>query len=152
MKLLNNNVIDLLVFDENENLVAELNTLNNASVHYDPKEEVYVISIKDVSFDLKFQKFLHSEDKMSDFQLMSKGNKTSLRIGKPVVRKCKLIGKAVPFDLDKQDVKEMNFEAHNVEATSIISLGFSHDVSDYVYTFKVRQDKDGDYLKLNINN
>lgn len=153
MKLVNNEVIDLMVFDENEELVAELDTLNNATIHFDSKEEVYLIGITDIAFDLSLQKFLHNEDKLTDFQLLSNGNKTTLRIGKPAVKKCKLIGKASPVELSEYDSKLMNFEAHNVEVANNVSLGFSVEKSsDYVYVFKVLPDKDGDYLKLNISN
>lgn len=153
MKLVNKDVIDLSVFTDKEELVVQLNSLTDAKIEYDQCREQYFIGVNDATFNLKLHKFLHKEEKLTDFQLATRNNKTTLCVGKPNQIKCKLVGKTYFRECENHNDKEVSFEVHNAEVLTNVTLQFSnYDLSTYDYLFYINLDENNNFFKMHINN
>lgn len=151
MKLINRDVVDLLVFNEEGKLITELNTLRDSKISYDRETESYYIGVSDVAFNLELHKFLHSEEKLSDFELAVRGYNNSISVKKPTNKKVKLIGKTVSTNIDNEEDLDIGFECHDAEISDELSMGFSYTrTHDFDYVFKINIDSNGDYFKLKI--
>lgn len=151
MKLLNIDVIDLMVFDEHEKLITKLDSLNESKIFTD--ETGYKLGVSDTLMNIPMQKFLHKEEKLTDFQIAAKGNKTTLRIGAPKSLRCKLVGNGYFYDPDTTKPVSMSFEVNNARIYNNFELYKSNiEGQRFEYVFVLLVDENGDFLKLHINN
>lgn len=151
MNLFNKNIIDLYVFDKNESLIAKLNTLKSNKIWYE--DGYYFIGITDFAFNLDLQKFIHEEEKLTDFQLIKDKIKTTIKIKPPKSKECKLIGKTLFREQETELDKEVLFEIHNAEiidpSLNIETTG--DNVTEFDYIFKIHLDEDNNFFKLQFN-
>lgn len=151
MKLINRDVVDLLVFSGEGNLITKMNTLRDSQIFYNKETESYYIGVSDVAFNLDLHKFLHSEEKLSDFELAVRGYANSISVKKPTNKKVKLIGKTVSRNIDSEEDLDVGFECHNAEISDELTIGFSNiQEHNFDYIFKINLDSNNDYFKLII--
>lgn len=151
MKLINKEVADLMIFDEEGSLVVDLVTLSNSQIFYNHDEESYYIGVSDVAFDFNLHKFLHSEEKLTDFELAARDYTKSISVKKPKTKKCKLIGKTKFKEIGNNQDLDVKFECHDAELSDEITMSFDNmNYYDYEYYFKINEDSNGDFFKLKI--
>lgn len=154
MKFSNFNVLDVSVFDENGELITELNTLKDSQLVI--QAGVGYLHIVDALLDQDLLEYIGSaeEEKMSDFEkhlLRQKFSKT-ITFNKNSNKKCKIIGRGFMRNAEDFKDKEYLFEIPNAEIGSGVDFtGFSEEVSVYDFVFKINPfNEEGDLFKMHI--
>src|SRR5690606_6417048 len=68
MKLAQYNVYDLAVFDTEENLIVDFNTMRDVEVFIDEKEDTYFVVARDALLNTDFLKFIAESKKQTDLE------------------------------------------------------------------------------------
>jgi hypothetical protein len=155
MKFAQRSVIDLTVYDESGSLVVTLNSLKESSIILNsPTPAVYV---KDALLDTYLLKFIGREERsqLTEFEkdLGTRSYQTTIVFGKPIKKKCKLIGKGTFRDSYTSRDIEFLFEIPNVE----LAYGYDFEnnnerASEYDLNFLILPfNEEGDTVKLRIN-
>lgn len=151
MKFTSNEVFEITVFDENENMVANLNTLKESKLYYDEDSEGYYIIVNDSLYDYDLLKFLNTEKSISDFKAAKNGRRTTLSVGKKKVKKCKLIAKVTVRNVDLKD-QLLTFECENAEVSNSFNFDLSfNDPSSNSLVFKLMLDDEEEFFKIHFN-
>lgn len=142
-------VYDLYIFDLNENLVTELNTLKRFDLNYGKDDSYYVIAY-DALMDEKLLKHIGKGSKQTDFDKIL-GRKNSISIGKTKGKQFKLIAKSLVRDADTKLDKEIVLEFPLVEMISQPSfLTDFNRVSEFDVAFKVIPQVDDEFYKIHM--
>lgn len=157
MKFGNYGVFDLLVFDENEKMVAKLDSLKNSKI-FGNNNEIYVY-VKDALLNLDILKFLHveSDNTSSDYQnyLNSpffNGNVKTIVFNFKNIKKCKLIARGT---LRREENKKDETYLFDIPLAEIINEfifdGHMEEISAFDLIFKVNPyNENGDSFKMHL--
>lgn len=135
MKFGQREVYDLMVFDENENLVANLDSLKDVRIYYSESHETYFVYAKDALLNTDLLKFVGKENEQTDLQKILSGNKRVISIPRKTEKFCKLIAKSLirntETELDQvimlefskaKIVSKPNFEGNVVEPSEFDAI------------------------------
>jgi hypothetical protein len=148
-------VINLYVFDANNNKIAELNSLQKGDLVVNKNEDGYLLKIIDSSFNLQLAKFI-SQYKVNEYEELLKGNDDMvLEFGNFVELDCKLIATNYLIDGVGNRTKGIIYEMPVCTVSNDLQIEtFSQtQVSPFNYIFKVYPYSDnGNCFKLHIKN
>jgi hypothetical protein len=155
MKFANREVMDLLVFDLNENMIANLDTLKESKL-FRSDDGLYYLIAKDALLDENILKFLGTEEVnvKSDMQFYLTENKDgkTITFNSDKTKQCKLLAITLGRqDLDHVD-KKFIFEFPNVEIINDFTFdGVCGSVTAFDLVFKIKKyNENGDVFKLHI--
>ena len=149
MKLAQYNVYDLAVFDTEENLIVDFNTMRDVEVFFDEKEDTYFVVARDALLNTDFLKFIGESKKQTDLEkYLGKSNK--IKIKRRSTKKCKLVAKTVMLNPDSNKDVKVTLEFPLVETDTTLSLrGNTEIVSEFDVVFKVIP-IDDEYFEIHI--
>ncbi len=158
MKFGNKEVLDILVFDLNENLVTKLDTLLESKL-FKQKEidgTYYYLIAKDALLDENILKFIGTEsnNKQTDMQsyLNNGSNDRTIVFSKDQSKKCKLLAKTLFRQQTNGEDKAFTFEFPEVSIVSDFSFeSVLEKVSAFDLVFKISPYNEfGDMFRLHI--
>jgi hypothetical protein len=155
MKFGNREIMDLLVFDLNENLVTKLDTLKESRLFKDEGDTYYLFA-KDALLDENILKFIgyQEEIEVSDMKSYLNDNKDdrTITFNSKRWKQCKLL--AVTLGRQQTDCidKKFIFEFPQVDIMNNFSFhGVTSEVSAFDLVFRINKYNDnGDVFKLHI--
>jgi hypothetical protein len=149
MKFAQKEVYDLLVFDNNEELVSNLDSLTQVDIVYSEKDETYFVIAKDALLNTDFLKFVGKENKQTELQ-KALGKKNSISVGKSNNKVCKLIAKSLIRNIETEIDQEIVLEFPSVKVVSKPSfVGSIYKVTEFDAIFEVIP-VDGEFYKIHI--
>jgi hypothetical protein len=150
MKFGQREVYDLMVFDENENLVANLDSLKNVKIYYSENHETYFIYAKDALLNTDLLKFVGKEEKQTDLQSLLHGNKQVISIPRKIEKYCKLVAKSLIENIETNSHQVIMLEFPKVKIVSRPTFeGNITDPSEFDVLFKVISEND-EFFKVHI--
>ncbi|RNB59371.1 hypothetical protein EDM57_04305 [Brevibacillus gelatini] len=155
MKYGNHDVVDLMIFDEEENLVANLTTLKESHIQIDGTQSG--MFVKDALLDQDLLKFIGKQNEqpvLSDYQkiLNSGQQSTTITFNKSKSKNCKLIAIGYYRDADTENDVKVIYEIPKAKVINKLSFNTnSINVSPLDLYFQFEPfNEEGDIMKLHI--
>jgi hypothetical protein len=150
MKFSQHEVYDLMVFDENENLVANLDSLKDVRIYYSESHETYFVYAKDALLNTDLLKFVGKENEQTDLQKLLSGNKRVISIPRKTMKNCKLIAKSLIRNTETELDQEIVLEFPKVKIVSKPAFEASIvEPSEFDVLFEVIPEND-EFFKVHI--
>jgi hypothetical protein len=150
MKFSQREVYDLLVFDLNENLVANLDSLKDVRIYYSESHETYFVYAKDALLNTDLLKFVGKENEQTDLQKLLSGNKKVISIPRRKEKFCKLIAKSLIRNTKTEidQVIMLEFPKVKIESKPVFEANVVQP-SEFDVIFKVIPEND-EFFKVHI--
>lgn len=150
MKFGQREVYDVLVFNQNEESVANLDTLKRVQIYYSEANDSYFLIARDALLNTDFLKFIGKTENKSDYHAIL-DNKTKISIGNYKTPTCKLIAKSKIRQIETGIDQEIIIEFPKVKVLSKPSFtGDGSETSEFDVVFKIVQQENGDYYNIYI--
>lgn len=145
-----NQVVEVSVFDTNDNLVTTLNTIKESSLYYDENFDSYILHAVDALLDKNLLRFLGEENKQTDFEKQITNQKTtSITIKKRSPINVKLIAKSSLIDKETRKGKDVTIVMPNASILSKpVFTKVAEEVSAFDVVFQVAENKFGEYFTI----
>lgn len=143
-------VYDLMVFDLNENLVVNLDSLKNVRIYYSENYETYFVYAKDALLNTDLLKFVGKESAKSDLQKMLSGDKRVISIPRKTKKECKLIAKSRIKNAETETEQEIMLEFPKaIIASKPAFEGDAVEMSEFDVLFEIVPEND-EFFKIHI--